>query len=128
MGLSTDSIFITALRASQELTQAVGGRIYGTAIPLPDEDADNVPPPYLIVTFDGEIIKYISTSGNVPTLVFTKDGNIIKPDSMTGEVQTLTTGETIKIWQVQLPASEAGEFTYTINYGNTTADITVTVG
>ena len=53
MGLSTDSIFITALRASQELTQAVGGRIYGTAIPLPDEDADNVPPPYLIVTFDG---------------------------------------------------------------------------
>lgn len=53
MGLGTDSIFITALRASRELTQAVGGRIYGTAIPLPDEDADNVPPPYLIVTFDG---------------------------------------------------------------------------
>ena len=53
MGLGTDSIFITALRASQELTQAVSGRIYGTAIPLPDEDADNVPPPYIIVTFDG---------------------------------------------------------------------------
>ena len=70
---------------------------------------------------------YISTSGNVPTLVFTKDGNIIKPDSMTGEVQTLTTGETVKIWLVFLPASEAGEFTYTINYGSTTADITVTV-
>jgi hypothetical protein len=28
-------------------------RLYGTAIGLPDEDADNVPVPYVIVTFDG---------------------------------------------------------------------------
>ena len=33
--------------------QEIGGRIYSTAIPLPDEDADNVPVPYIIVTFDG---------------------------------------------------------------------------
>lgn len=32
---------------------AIYGRLYGTAIPLPDEDADNVPVPYVIVTFDG---------------------------------------------------------------------------
>lgn len=53
MSLATDSIFITALQSSPELMEAVGGRIYGTAIPLPDEDADNVPTPYIIVTFDG---------------------------------------------------------------------------
>ena len=53
MGLATDSIFIAALSASEDIMEATGGRIYGTAIPLPDEDADNAPVPYLIVTFDG---------------------------------------------------------------------------
>lgn len=53
MGLSTDSIFIYALSASEDIVQAVDGRIYGTAIPLPDEEADNVPVPYVIVTFNG---------------------------------------------------------------------------
>ena len=53
MGLSTDSIFIYALSASEDIMQAVDGRIYGTAIPLPDEEADNVPVPYIIVTFNG---------------------------------------------------------------------------
>ena len=32
--------------------EATGGRIYGTAIPLPDEDAENTPLPYIIVTFE----------------------------------------------------------------------------
>lgn len=53
MSLATDSIFITALQSSPELMEAVGNRVYGTAIPLPEEDADNVPTPYLIVIFDG---------------------------------------------------------------------------
>jgi hypothetical protein len=52
MGLATDSIFIAALSESEDIMEAVGGRIYGTAIPLPDEDAENVNPPYIIVTFD----------------------------------------------------------------------------
>ena len=52
MGLATDSIFIAALSASEDLMEATGGRIYGTAIPLPDEDAENVPLPYIIVTFE----------------------------------------------------------------------------
>ncbi len=52
MGLSTDSIFIAALSASEDIMEATGGRIYGTAIPLPDEDAENVNPPYIIVSFD----------------------------------------------------------------------------
>ena len=52
MGLSTDSIFIAALSASEDIMEAVGGRIYGTAIPLPDEDVNNAPVPYIIVTFD----------------------------------------------------------------------------
>ena len=67
MSLSTDSIFITALQSNTDLLAALtkytdkegreydGGtpRLYGVAIPLPDEDADNVPVPYAIVTFDG---------------------------------------------------------------------------
>ena len=52
MGLATDSIFIAALSASEDIMEATGGRIYGTAIPLPDEDAENVPLPYIIVSFE----------------------------------------------------------------------------
>lgn len=52
MGLSTDSIFIAALSASDDIMEAVGGRIYDTAIPLPDDEAENTPVPYIIVTFD----------------------------------------------------------------------------
>ena len=51
MSLQTDLIFVRALRESRTISKAVGGRIYGTAIPLPD--ADKVPVPYVIVTFDG---------------------------------------------------------------------------
>jgi len=39
-----------------EQTQSTAGtpaRLYGTAIPVPDEDVDNVSVPYVIVTFDG---------------------------------------------------------------------------
>ena len=61
MSLATDSIFITALQSNTDLMEALGydpetgenARLYGTAIPLPDEDLDNVPVPYVIVTFDG---------------------------------------------------------------------------
>ena len=53
MSLATDSIFIAAIQSNPALVERIGGRLYGTAIPLPDEDADNVPVPYLIVTFDG---------------------------------------------------------------------------
>ena len=61
MGLSTDSLFITALQSNSDLMEALGcdaqtgapARLYGTAIPLPDEDVDNVPVSYVIVTFDG---------------------------------------------------------------------------
>lgn len=53
MGLSADSIFIQALRENTELMQTISNRLYGTAIPLPDEEADNAPVPYVIVTFDG---------------------------------------------------------------------------
>lgn len=65
MSLATDSIFITALQTNAELMEALGyaaptdnsegvpPRLYGTAIPLPDEDADNAPVPYIIVMFDG---------------------------------------------------------------------------
>lgn len=51
--LATDSIFIAALNADASLMQKIGGRLYSTAIPLPDEEADNVPVPYIIVTLDG---------------------------------------------------------------------------
>ena len=61
MSLATDSIFIQALQSNSELLEELGydeqtgepARLYCTAIPLPDEDAENVPVPYVIVTFDG---------------------------------------------------------------------------
>ena len=42
-----------AIQSDALLMQKIGGRIYGTSIPLPDEDADNVDVPYIIVTFNG---------------------------------------------------------------------------
>lgn len=65
MSLATDSIFTTALQSNSDLMATLGyvaptltdkgkpARLYGTAIPLPDEDLDNVPVPYVIVTFNG---------------------------------------------------------------------------
>ena len=54
MSLQTDIIFVKALRADEELiTKLAAGDVYNTAIALPDEDLDNAPPPYVIVSFDG---------------------------------------------------------------------------
>lgn len=53
MSLITDKVFYNALRSNAELTATVGGRIYSTAIPVPDDDLANEPLPYLIISFDG---------------------------------------------------------------------------
>lgn len=53
MSLALDSLFITAISADTTIMQTIGSRLYSTAIPLPDEEAENEPVPYVIVTFDG---------------------------------------------------------------------------
>lgn len=53
MSLALDTIFIAAIKTDSDIMQAIGNRLYSTAIPLPDEDIENVPVPYVIVTFDG---------------------------------------------------------------------------
>ena len=54
MSLQTDIIFVKALRANANLMkQLAAGDVYNTAIALPDEDLDNAPLPYVIVSFDG---------------------------------------------------------------------------
>lgn len=54
MSLITDKIFYAALSAdTQGIVATTGGRIYSTAIPVPDEQLDNEPLPYIIITFDG---------------------------------------------------------------------------
>ena len=54
MSLQTDIIFVKALRANADLmAQLAAGDVYNTAIAMPDEDLDNAPLPYAIVTFDG---------------------------------------------------------------------------
>ena len=54
MSLQTDIIFVKALRANADLMkQLAAGDVYNTAIALPDEDLDNAPLPYIIVSFDG---------------------------------------------------------------------------
>lgn len=53
MSLITDKVFYNALRSNAELMATVGGRIESTTIPVPDEQFDNTPVPYIIITFDG---------------------------------------------------------------------------
>lgn len=54
MSLQTDIIFVRALRGNMELLAKLpAGDVYNTAIGLPEEDAENAPLPYIIVSFDG---------------------------------------------------------------------------
>ena len=54
MSLITDVIFVKALRSNYELIEQLpAGDVYNTAIALPEEEADNAPVPYIIVSFDG---------------------------------------------------------------------------
>lgn len=64
MSLITDKVFYNALRSNAALMEQVGGRIESTSIPVPDEEFENVPVPYVIITFDG-----LQNDG------FTKDNN-----------------------------------------------------
>lgn len=54
MSLQTDIIFVNALRSDDTLLgQLAAGDVYNTTIALPDEDLDNAPLPYIIVSFEG---------------------------------------------------------------------------
>ena len=53
MSLITDKVFYNALRSNAALMTQVGGRIESTSIPVPDEEFENTPVPYIIITFDG---------------------------------------------------------------------------
>jgi hypothetical protein len=54
MSLQTDIVFVKALQGNAELMAKLpAGNVYNTSIALPDEDIDNAPPPYIIVSFDG---------------------------------------------------------------------------
>lgn len=53
MSLITDKVFYNALRSSSDVMALVGGCIESTSIPVPDEQFENVPVPYIIITFDG---------------------------------------------------------------------------
>ena len=54
MSLLTDIIFVKALRSNTTLMAQLPARdVYNTTIALPDEDLDNAPVPYIIVSYDG---------------------------------------------------------------------------
>ena len=53
MSLIVDKAFYAALTASEDIVNVTGGRIYSTAVPVPDEELENVPLPYIVITFDG---------------------------------------------------------------------------
>lgn len=53
MSLITDKVFYNALRSNAALMEQVGGRIESTSIPVPDDQVNNEPVPYIIITFDG---------------------------------------------------------------------------
>lgn len=75
MSLSTQKVFYKALLADTDVMTATDGRIYSVAIPVPDEDLDNEPVPYCVITFDG-----LANSG------FTKD------NSFEGDTDTVNIG------------------------------------
>ena len=54
MSLLTDIIFVKALQSNTTLLEKLAaGDVYNTSIALPDQDLDNAPIPYVIVSFDG---------------------------------------------------------------------------
>lgn len=54
MSLLTDIIFVKALQSNTTLLgKLAAGDVYNTSIALPDQDLDNAPIPYVIVSFDG---------------------------------------------------------------------------
>lgn len=65
----------------------------------------------------------VTTTADVATLSIESETLTL----CTGKVQTLSTGETVKIWLVYFRADEAGTFTYTVNAGNVTANVEITV-
>lgn len=53
MSLLTDVIFVKALQSDETLLgQLPAGDVYNTSIALPDEELDNAPLPYVVVSFD----------------------------------------------------------------------------
>lgn len=56
MSLLTDIIFVKALQSNTTLLgKLAAGDVYNTSIALPDQDIDNAPIPYVIVSFDGMV-------------------------------------------------------------------------
>lgn len=56
MSLQTDIVFVAAIKSDTELLrQLTAGDVYNTTIALPDEDLDNAPLPYVIVS-EGDVV------------------------------------------------------------------------
>lgn len=56
MSLQTDIVFVAAIKSDTELLrQLAAGDVYNTTIALPDEDLDNAPLPYVIVS-EGDVV------------------------------------------------------------------------
>ena len=54
MSLITDTVFVKALRSNPTLLAKLAAKdVYNTTIPVPDEELDNTPIPYVIVAFNG---------------------------------------------------------------------------
>ena len=111
MSLHTDSIFIAALANSDAVTAMVDDRIFGTAIPVPDEELLNTPVPYVVVTFDG-----------LTNSTFTKD------DGFEGDEDMVTVGievvaETLDGLHTLSEAVREAVRTYFENYDGDDSDL-----
>jgi len=53
MSLTLDKLFFEILSNDSEFMTAINDRLFNTTIPVPDEEFDNEPVPYVIITFDG---------------------------------------------------------------------------
>jgi len=76
MSLQTDRLFYSALRRRYDgepsVSEMVGERVYNTSIPVPDEDLENEPVPYIIISFDGMV-----NQGTTKDYTFEGDDDVV---------------------------------------------------
>ena len=53
MSLCTDQFFASAIKQSSDIRAKVGTRIFDPAVPVPDEELDNVEVPYIVIGNEG---------------------------------------------------------------------------
>ncbi len=97
MSLITDKAFYEALTASSEIVAQTDGRIYNTSIPVPDEQLDNEPLPYLIITLEG-----VSNEGMTKDNPFEGDTDVVTIGVLGAAADRASLGQLLEAVRTQI--------------------------